>query len=447
MSVTCFSGNDDPRGQAANLSSSFGNSYGVQWKIATAFEATKQVWRKQVAFDITWNATDFVAVSFDPRGILAPSGLSSLPFYLTLVGGDVLKRVDSHVVFIRKSLRFDPRSAGSPMNLEDNSTRWRFTLKAPYLNNSLQYRISLLGDNEKSDCRRSLSLENRTMTVVCDNDSQQGIRMGEELEIVLYSFPSDIPFPLFKLLVGYFDLFSSTRANYIVRTCCSNIVNILLVFGTLIVSLQIIALDRVHDRTTKNVVTVVGILAHILLFCPCVSFVSNVQETVALLYMFHLDPVPWTSGENWFLCVAWLLYPSAMCVLGLIPSVMFLADIKRYGHFHCCLTPKNCPPTCPEHKSQRSSASKDDKLETGEKSLTNPVVCAREEPLRPQVNFRAIVGEVVWLANWTVLLLPVSIHCIYCIVQGLFPLYYVFCVGLLVFVVEILVLWGIKQKW
>ena len=100
-------------------------------------------------------------------------------------------------------------------------------------------------------------------------------------------------------------------------------------------------------------------MAYTVLYCLCILLITDTQQSVALLYMFYLRSVTWDTVVHWLLCFIWYLYPGMMCVLGLVPAVCFVSDIKRYRHFHCFLRRNQCPESCPESNIYRSSDESD----------------------------------------------------------------------------------------
>ena len=127
-------------------------------------------------------------------------------------------------------------------------------------------------------------------------------------------------------------------------------------------------------------------MAYTVLYCPCILLNTDTQESVALLYMFYLRSVTWDTVVHWLLCFIWYLYPGVMCVLGLVPAVCFVSDIKVYGHFHCFFRRNHCPESCPESNVYRSSDESDNyeesNIESTEKISSENQVCIAVDKIK-----------------------------------------------------------------
>ena len=113
-----------------------------------------------------------------------------------------------------------------------------------------------------------------------------------------------------------------------------NVTNLLLGYAVVIFLCQLLPFKDLENRLLRCNTGIVSLGAYLVLFCPSILLVIDVQETVSLVYMFYLNTVAWDFGVYWLLCIAWILYPGLMCVLGLLPATFFFSDIKMYGHFH-----------------------------------------------------------------------------------------------------------------
>ena len=267
-----------------------------------------------------------------------------------------------------------------------------------------------------------------------------------------------------------------------------NVTNLLLGYAVVIFLCQLLPFKDLENRLLRSNAAIVSLAAYLVLFCPSILLVIDVQETVALVYMFYLNIVAWDFGVYWLLCIAWILYPGLMCVLGLLPATFFLSDIKIYGQFHCFLRRSKCPETCPLSKKTDHSdiEENDDESETvieksqekipledkpyempkftkikkipleSEKSvmIVNIPSAPQEKKIRDtqnfqiprkiisgsRVNLKAIICDILGLVHGTLYLF--SIQCLYFIVTGLYPMFNFIVVAVAIAAFEIYVnLW------
>ena len=420
-------------------------------------------------FALKWNITDFNMKPLDLTRITEPTKISSLSFYLRILGGMELNKLDTTFVYIREKFKYKEGSAKENVKIWYNDTRWHFSLHAPFVSDNLDYRISLIGSHGDK-CVKSLDDKTKVLNIYCNNDVDKDIFMNKNLQLLFYTFHNYVPNYLFRILLGYSDVFlGAPTAQKALVWMGENVTNLLLGYAVVIFLCQLLPFKDLENGLLRSNAAIVSLGAYLVLFCPSILLVIDVQETVALVYMFYLNTVVWGFGVYWLLCIAWILYPGLMCVLGLLPATFFFSDIKMYGHFHSFLRRSKCPETCPLSKKTDHSdiEENDDESETiieksqekipledkpyempkftkikkipleSEKSImiVNIPSVPQEKKIRDtqniqnprkiisgsRVNLKAIICDILGLVHGTLYLF--SIQCLYFIVTGLYPMF------------------------
>ena len=298
-------------------------------------------------FALKWNVTDFNMTPLDLTKINEQTKVSSLPFYLRILGGMELNKLDTTFVYIREKIKYKEGSAKENVKIWYNDTRWHFSLHAPFISDNLDYRISLIGSHGDK-CKKSMDDKTKILNIYCNNDVENDIFMNKNLQLLFYTFHNYVPNYLFRILLGYFDVFlGAPTAQKALVWMGENVTNFLLAYAIVIFLCQLLPFKNLENKLLRSNAGIMALGAYLVLFCPAILLIIDVQETVALVYMFYLNTVVWHFGVYWLLCITWLLYPGIMCVLGLLPATFFLSDIKVYGHFHSFLRRRQCPETCP----------------------------------------------------------------------------------------------------
>ena len=431
-------------------------------------------------FSVMWNISDFKMSALDLKTITHESGITSLPFYVRLFGGDSLQQLDTDFAYIREHLRFKSGSSDKNIRISYKSTKWRFKLYAPFVSDHLDYRISLISSHGNT-CNKTLNKGEKALYIYCENDIEKGILMNENIQLLFHVFQNYVPNHLFRIILGYSDVFSnSPRAQTLLSWLSRNLINLLMLYTFVIVFCQILPFVNLESKICRSLASSIGLTAYLVLYCPCILMTTDVQESVALMYMFYIDVIAWDIGVYWLLCIAWILYPGVMCLLGLLPAVLHVSDIKVYGHFHCFLRSKNCPETCPDYeiddpeenpkknpileekihldnnpwKIPNFSPDRKNPLENEnmvvlpnvsgypQEKITDTKISLSSPKKRSRVNLCAILCEIVGLVHRTVYLF--SMQCLYFIVTGLFPLYNFLAVVMVLVAMEIFVLYRRK---
>ena len=368
-----------------------------------------------------------------------------------------------------KKIKYKEASAKDNVKIWYNDTRWHFSLHAPFISDNLDYRISLIGSHGDK-CKKSVDDKTKILNIYCNNNVENDIFMNKNLQLLFYTFHNYVPNYLFRILLGYFDVFlGAPTAQKALVWMGENVTNFLLAYAIVIFLCQLLPFKNLENRLLRSNAGIIGLGAYLVLFCPAILLIIDVQETVALVYMFYLNTVVWDFGVYWLLCITWLLYPGIMCVLGLLPATFLLSDIKVYGHFHSFLKRRQCPETCPMfaktdpsdveenddeseiiiEKSQEKIPLEDKPYKMpkftkiqkiplqSEKSLTVVnIPCSPQEkktmntqnsPISlnvnnaSRVNPKGILCDIMALVHGTVYLF--SIQCLYFIVTGLYPMF------------------------
>ena len=420
-------------------------------------------------FALKWNVTDFNMTPLDLTKITEPSKISSLPFYLSILGGMELNKLDTTFVYIREKFKYKEGSAEENVKIWYNDTRWHFSLHAPFVSDNLDYRISLIGSHGER-CVKSMDDKTKILNIYCHNDVEKDIFMNKNLQLLFYTFHNYVPNYLFRILLGYSDVFlHAPTAQKVLIWMGDNVTNLLLTYAVVILLCQLLPFKNLDSKLLRSNAAIVSLGAYLVLFCPSILLVIDVQETVALVYMFYLNTVAWDFGVYWLLCISWILYPGLMCVLGLLPATFFLSDIKINGHFHSFLRRSKCPETCPLscvtdpidveenddeseiiiEKSQEKIPLEDKPYEMPKFTKIQKIPLESEKsvmivdiPSSPQekkirdtqniqnlrkitngsrVNLKAIMCDILGLVHGTLYLF--SIQCFYFIVTGLYPMF------------------------
>ena len=438
---------------------------------------------------VKWNVTDFPMNPLDLKTITQRTRISSLPFYLKLFGGKNLDRLDTTFVYIREHLTYKTGSLGKDhIRISYDDARWHFGLHAPFVSDNLDYRISLIG-NHGDRCVKTMDEKTKVLNIYCQNDAEKGILMQDNLQLLFYTFHNYVPNHLFRILLGYSDVFQAApKAHKVLVWLADNVFNLLLTYALVIFFTQLLPFKDLENKSLRGKAAILSLAAYLTLFCPAILLVIDVQETASLVYLFYLGTVAWDFGVYWSLCVAWILYPGLMCMLGLLPAAFFLSDIKVYGHFHSFLRRNHCPETCPMHRppSGGDGGGDDDDDYDGVDCAGNSVIIEKEQekipledkphkipnftkiqkipidseksvmivniPINPQekirkpsnippfprktrVNLKQIFCDIFGLVHGTVYLF--SIQCFYFIITGLYPMFNFIVVTTVIIVFEI----------
>ena len=480
--IICFHGNtmENLENMTSQLVGYFGSQYDII-PLGYIFQTGEKREQKLLEnhegkdgfkFALKWNICGFKMTPLDVKKITHKSGVTALPFYLKIFGGDSLQELDTSFVYIREAFKFKGGSTEDHIQIWYNTTRWRYKLSAPFISDHLDYRISLIGPHGNK-CNKSLSTTEKALNIYCENSVEEGISMNENTQISFHVFQNYVPNHLFRIILGYSDVFScNPRAHRLLSWLSQNLKNSLLLYALIVIVCQILPFQNLQSKSLRNFVSMFAVTAYTFLYCPCILLITDVQESVALVYMFYLDVLTWDFGVYWLLCVAWILYPGVMCLLGLLPAVFLVSDIKLYGHFHCFLRSNYCPETCPYHEIKNTDKNSEiisEKIPLDRNSWKLPnfepvrkiplenddtVIIANVPGFPPEkiidtktslsspktkrnsgINLGAIFCDVLGLVHCTVYLL--SIQCVYFIVTGLFPLYNSLMVAMVFVVMEI----------
>ena len=79
-------------------------------------------------------------------------------------------------MYIRENLIFKEGATRDNIDIWHNTTRWHFSLHAPFLTNKIHYRISLIGNGGES-CMKSMSEKYKILDIYCENNKDSGILM------------------------------------------------------------------------------------------------------------------------------------------------------------------------------------------------------------------------------------------------------------------------------
>ena len=103
-------------------------------------------------------------------------------------------------MYIRENLIFKEGTTRDNIDIWYNTTRWHFSLHAPFLTNKIHYRISLIGNGGES-CMKSMSEKYKILDIYCKNNKDSGILMHNNIQLLFYTFQNSVPDHLFRIIL------------------------------------------------------------------------------------------------------------------------------------------------------------------------------------------------------------------------------------------------------
>ena len=306
-------------------------------------------------YRIKWNVTNFKSSTLNVNTLINYTiQYKHLPIYMYLIGGSKVKDIQVNMFYIYDYLLFKEGSSEDNIQLWYNNTKWQYMLHAPYLEPylmySVAYRLTVTDQAADNHCETTypVGLAN-TLQINCQNHEEDEMKMGQSTKVHLYTFgdKSNVPSVLFQSLLSYSKLCSSNALlnGKFVCGMVKYIDMILLVYISIVIFMQMQALLYPHNERLRTQVAIFNMLAYLCLYCPGVIMTTDFKQLCASLYIFYLEGFKQDFVTHNALALAWVVYPGFMFVIGLLPAILFISDLIKYGHFHSCFTPRNCKKT------------------------------------------------------------------------------------------------------
>ena len=347
---------------------------------------------------IKWNTTNFKSSVLNINTLLDHT--HHLPFYMHLIGGERVKNINVDVVYISDYLLFKTGNSRYNIEMSYNDTRWQYMLHDPYLKQYLGYnvgyRLTVSDEASKRRCESSNPVRRgNTLQITCRNHKEDKIRIGLSTKVCLYTVgdKSHVPKDLFNSLLAYSKL-CKPYAYLNGKVACHVIKNadiLLLLYFGIVMFIQLQCLMYMHSDKVRTQASGLSLFAYMFLYCPCIIITTDFKQLSALLYIFYLEGFKQGTFTHSLLALSWVLYPGFMFVTGLLPAILFVSDLKNYGHFHSCFIPRNCKKT---DSGQYECRNKDDHVYSLKRITTfSPEISADENPSNKELLIVANVGK------------------------------------------------------
>ena len=304
---------------------------------------------KDTQYIIKWNTTNFKSSVLNINTLL--NHTPHLPFYMHLIGGQRVKNINADMVYIVDYLLFKTSNSRYNIDMWYNDTQWRYSLYAPslepYLGYNISYRLTVSDEASKRHCESFNPVRRvNTLQITCRNHGDDKIKMGLSTKVSLDTFGDrrHVPNALFNSLLAYSKLCKPTAYLTGKIACCviKNVYTLLLIYFAIVIFMQLQCLMHIHSDKVRVQASGLNLFAYLFLYCPCIIITNDFKQLCALLYIFYLEGFKQDIFTHSSLALTWVLFPGFMYVIGLLPAILFLSDLKNYGHFHSRFIPRNC---------------------------------------------------------------------------------------------------------
>ncbi len=124
---------------------------------------------------------------------------------------------------------------------------------------------------------------------------------------------------------------------FLIKHSCA----VLTSYYAIVILMQILTYLHQDSPCVRSAAFYISFLCYLVLYCPAIVATNDSKQLTALLYIFYLD-IHWNPTMHFIAAFLWYVYLGFIYVVGLLPAILFLSDLKRYGHFHSCFVPRHC---------------------------------------------------------------------------------------------------------